>query len=35
MMIENSERFKLDIAAKDNEGRTGLQIAEDYGKFSD
>ena len=35
MMIENSEQFKLDIAAKDMDGRTGLQILrQEYGIIS-
>ena len=33
-IIQNSERYKLDITAKDNEGRTGLQVAEEYGILS-
>ena len=32
MMINNSESLKLDLTARDNDGKTGFQLAQDEGK---
>ena len=32
MMISKSESLKLDLTARDNDGKTGFQLAQDEGK---
>ena len=32
LMIENRESFNLDLSAKDNHGRTGYQVAKEFGQ---
>ena len=33
LMIDNSRDYKFDLEAKDNDGKTGFQLAEDFKKL--